>query len=333
MMNRSRCVVLCRYANEIGSAEAIKVENLAEKLVNLGMDYSCIVTGGDERARVTADWINTRLTNTPTETEHRLDFISRDDGNAIYKIRMAVFKLLTYTRDCKTVIFVTNPLFIKLCSILFFGIKIHAFIPLAFTLPLRFPEASYFSETPLVSEWRYETPDAYEKSKAYVEEEVGWVDSKWRDKPSKMHGKSEIVYESKAWTVRTDVWKMDRQGSENKFEVLMAITRQRLDESEDGKEGFLRSIRDLTPEHIPALKELDKMYSDNKWVKYFQYPPFVWKLHLHIEPREHSHPPPRNAYLLEDVITLVQSGPCKNLLVHVPLTHGSASRPGPYSAL
>jgi hypothetical protein len=291
------------------------------------MDYSCIVTGGDERARVAADVINSRLDHIPIVTEEgQLDFITRDESNPIYKARMAIYQLVKYTRDYKTVIFVTNSPFIRLCSILFFGIKIHGPIPLAFTLPLRFPDASYFEGTSLIAQWRYETQDAYDKSRAYVDEEVGWVASKWRDKPSKMHGESEIINESEYWTVRTDVWKMDRQGQGNNFDVLMAITRQKLSENEDGETGFLRSIRDLkTPEHVKALEEIDRKYPDKQYVKFFQYPPFVWKLHLHIEPRQHAHVPPRNGYLLKDVIRLVQSDDgCRNLLVHVPLTRDIA---------
>ena len=322
-----RCVVLCRYASVIGESGEIGIRNLAEKLVNLKVDYSCIITGGDERARGTAEVIRSRLGTTPIETENELDLIPRDDSNALYKTKRAISRLLTYTRDSKPVIFVTDSPFIKLCSILFFGIKTHGAVPLAFTLSLGFPEVSYFGGPSLITQWRYETQDAYDKSRAYVDEEVGWVASKWRDRPSKLHGESKIVYESENWTVRTDVWKMDRQFKGSNFEILMAITRLKLNENENyGEAGFLRSIRDLkTSEHVAALEEIDRKYPDKQYVKYFQYPPFVWKLHIHIEPREHSRLPPRNAYLLKDVIKLVQSDHgCRDLLVYVPLTRDTA---------
>ena len=165
--------------------------------------------------------------------------------------------------------------------------------------------------------WRYESRGMYEKAEPRVNREASIVGFIWDNQSSQYHGKSKIISTSENWIVRTDVWKMDKHKN-NDSVILMAITRK-MNEEDD---FYLKSLRDLSVDHIPALLEIDEQYPDSKWIKYIQYPPFVWRLHVHIEERQKngvSHFPFRNSYLLADVIKMVQTRECEDLLVWVPL--------------
>jgi uncharacterized protein (DUF2249 family) len=85
-------------------------------------------------------------------------------------------------------------------------------------------------------------------------------------------------------------------------DILMAISNIKM---RDGT--VLRCLRDLSPEHLPALKRLNAMYDDSQWVKYIMYPPYVWRLHVHIQSID-TPLPYKNAYLLNDVIVNLDLG-------------------------
>jgi hypothetical protein len=123
---------------------------------------------------------------------------------------------------------------------------------------------------------------------------VGMVDKMWNDAPVPGMGGAEVFKDSNEWLVERDIWAMKKWNV--KSDIIMAISKIRM-------EGgcFLRCLRDLLPEHVSALKELDKEYDDGVWVKYIMYPPFVWRLHIHIQGRD-APLPFRNVYLLGDVI-------------------------------
>jgi broad specificity phosphatase PhoE len=128
--------------------------------------------------------------------------------------------------------------------------------------------------------------------------------TKWLDKSAGMWGESSVEWVSKDWEVKTDVWKMkvwSKQSGGDLLRVdmmpLMAIT----------TDIYLTCIRDLKASDLPSLQELDERFPDEDgWVKYIMYPPFVWRLHVHIQ-KTGTPIPFFNVYMLKDVINMVNA--------------------------
>jgi hypothetical protein len=159
--------------------------------------------------------------------------------------------------------------------------------------------------------WRYETREVYEREKSRAEEEARIASLDPKDK-------LDILYEMDNWTIKVNTFKQNNNSRRGNSKFLIAISN--IISESDGL--YLKSIRDLNTDHVNALMELDKLYPDSEWIKHVQYPPIIWRLRVHIEERRNSGSfpiPLRNSYLLADVIKMVQTRECEDLLVWVPL--------------
>jgi broad specificity phosphatase PhoE len=159
--------------------------------------------------------------------------------------------------------------------------------------------------------WLCEPSSAYAASRLReIPYNVSLVPSKWKERPSKTFGASRVVRETPNWVVKTDVWNMEKHKAECVFEEgyepLMAI-------SIHGGQP-LACLRDLRMEHLDSLLEINALYPDEEFTKFILYPPWVYRLHIHIYRK--SLPllslPCRNVHLLDDVISLVRNGVSQN---------------------
>lgn len=160
--------------------------------------------------------------------------------------------------------------------------------------------------------WLCEPPEAYAAALAFeIPRKVSMVPAMWRERPSRTFGVSRVVRETSDWIIKTDVWNMEKHKAECAYEEgsepLMAIsTHNHLSKGERP----LACMRDLRHEHLGSLLEIDSLYPDDGWVKFIMYPPWVYRLHIHIH---RAGPgmgqlPCRNVHLLKDVISMVQAG-------------------------
>ena len=144
--------------------------------------------------------------------------------------------------------------------------------------------------------WGVETAEDFKGGQKEIAVHVDRVPRMWRNLPSRKWGKSSIEWVDNDWIVRTDVWTMDKWRERSGDMPLMAITKHRR----------LRCLRDLSRIDLSSLRRIDSFYPDNEWVKFILYPPFVWRLHIHVQKRGwplHY----INTHLLSDVISMIES--------------------------
>jgi phosphohistidine phosphatase SixA len=288
-------VVVCRHAHrdESGHLDSRGVEqshSLGMRLKRLGREYSCIITSTLDRAVETGGIVKGHL-HIPCLADERLDEYYPNDSRGFLRILMAVWGAMEMGTSGQSAVIITHSCVVHRFSKLFGRIpwksEFHA-MPLAAFSVYEFPlERSGRG-------WYCETEGAFRRRQGWITKMVGMVDRMWTDAPVPGTGGAKVFKDSSEWLVERDIWAMEKWNV--KSDIIMAISKIRM---EDG--GFLRCMRDLRPEHVGALKELDREYEDSTWVKYIMYPPFVWRLHVHIQGRD-APLPFRNAYLLGDVI-------------------------------
>lgn len=195
------------------------------------------------------------------------------------------------------VIFITHAAWIHACMRLFgLSPSQSSFfrVPFASVHRLEFPPL----DRCVSGGWGFETPADFERRREEVALHVSRVARVWRDLPTRTWGRSKVLWQDSDWVVRTDVWKMERWRQRTGHMPLLAIA----------VSDELRCLRDLNEGDVGALRKLDRAYPDDEWVKYLLYPPFVWRLHVHIQHR--SCPMVyRNVYFLRDVIAMVSGMP------------------------
>jgi hypothetical protein len=145
-----------------------------------------------------------------------------------------------------------------------------------------------------------ETREEYLREHARVEKLAREVSRQWPDTPSERFGASRLVCVLEHWKVITDVWKSDdwRGVSQLDWPMVAMI--------KDGRR--VRCMRDLELRDVEGLQELDTRFPDSDgWVKFINYPPFVWWLHVHIQ-RPWQGRPKHNVYCLSKVIRMLRQG-------------------------
>jgi hypothetical protein len=154
--------------------------------------------------------------------------------------------------------------------------------------------------------WFCETSSDYAVARMHlIPQRIAEVPRLWRDRPSQSFGESKVVSRRQDWLVRVDVWHMEKvrhmHSFEKGFEPLMAISTH--------TPAPLACLRDLQQEHLGSLLDIDDCYPDETWIKFILYPPWAWRLHIHIHRKEsHASLPCRNVHLLKDVIAMLQQG-------------------------
>lgn len=198
---------------------------------------------------------------------------------------------------CLKIIFITHSGWIHACMRLFCLIPPHSTF---FCVHLASMHALTF---PCIKEcarggWGVETAQDFSNKKDEVDLGVSHVAKMWRDLPTRTWGKSRVLWRDADWLVREDVWKMERWRQHTSYMPLLAIAAS----------DALRCLRDLNASHVDALKKIDRAYPDSEWVKFLLYPPYVWRLHVHIQ-RVSCPMSYKNVYLLRDVITMASRFP------------------------
>jgi hypothetical protein len=159
--------------------------------------------------------------------------------------------------------------------------------------------------------WFYEQRKTYDAAlEGCIPVEVSKVQKRWREKPSHTFGDSIVVMETDSWVVKTDVWNMEKHKNICTYvrgtEPLLAISTHNM-----GVGGQpLACLRDLKQEHLASLIDIDSRFPDQFWIKFILYPPWVYRLHIHIHRRGPcmGSLPCRNVHLLGDVISMVRDG-------------------------
>lgn len=163
--------------------------------------------------------------------------------------------------------------------------------------------------------WRCETIDDY---KIMMQTKEGKlmddVFVKWKNRPSRVWGEGEVMWRDRDWVVRKDVWKMDHwgrhgdtHGDSGDLMPLVACATHL----------GLKCIRDLQHDHLDALVNLDRRFPDaDGWIKYLLYPPYVWRLHVHIQ-KKGTPMPCFNVFRLEEVLDMLSN---LNPSINRPLT-------------
>lgn len=304
-----RLIVMCRHAGEesdhfdAGSTHMLSHNHsLGRKLIDLmdqrNLKYTCIITSSLDRAKETGAILKSHL-HIPCLVDSHLDEYYPNDSNGFLRILMAIWNAFEMSSSNETMVLVTHSSVLHRCARLFAKIpfkgKFHC-TPCASMSIYEFPFA-ITSEIGVAnhSMWYCETGCMFRQKCEWVSGMVGIVDRMWDNAPVPNVGPVEVFLDSDDWLVETDVWAMNKWRV--KSTIIMAITKIKM----DGVSTLLRCLRDLMPEHVDALKTLDEMYPDSKWVKYIVYPPFVWRLHVHIQGMD-APLPYKNVYLLKDVI-------------------------------
>jgi len=323
--------LLCRHAERDGdsgiTARGVEQANaLGRKLSRrLGgtTGCACIVTSKAARTIATgevvrdgffpgvrlcqdADLDEVEFKSRPSHVRGRLQ-VAEVDGELFARIQRVVrtWMAVHYASSggaevstyATTIVFVTHSGWIHACMRLFNLIPVYSSffcVPLASLHPLEFPSVNECTG----GRWGVETASDFERRKSEVDLQVSRVAKEWRDLPSQTWGKSRVIWRDADWLVREDVWKMERWRQCTAYMPLLAIAES------DG----LRCLRDLRASNVGALQKIDRAYPDDDWVKYLLYPPYVWRLHVHIQRR--SCPMSyKNVYLLRDVIAMASGNP------------------------
>ena len=312
----TRLIIMCMHAHgdESGHLDLKGVEqshSLGRRLSDLmdsrKLTCACVLTSS--LAKETGGVVKTHL-HTPCLVDSHLDEYSAADSYGFLRILMAVWNALEVSSSDQCVVLITHSYGLHRCARLFGKIPFRsAFraMPLASIHLYEFPFHKVKSVRNSVKStslnevqhfkpgmWYCETGDMFNQKKKWVSLMTGMVDKMWSNAPVPTVGPVEVFLDSDDWLVETDVWAMRKWNVRSK--IVMAISNVKM---ADGL--YLRCLRDLLPEHVHALKKLDKMFPDGEWVKYITYPPFVWRLHVHIQGKE-APLPYKNTYLLKDVI-------------------------------
>lgn len=307
-------LIICRHAahdqddrlTEKGMDQSVKLgKRIKSRLrFEVGLKCSCIVTSNARRAIETGQIVSHCLRGVPVVRDERWT------GGRFFPDPLLMVQVQCAVRNAwmkgRCVVVITHSEVIDAVERLFYMKPYHGPFKaarLGSDMLLSFPALSF----PTIKDrWMEESPEAFRGKAWWVERmvrQVGWM---WPDLPSPKWGHSRIVNETVNWVIREDVWAMDKWqigASDVDRKPLTAITRLKRNLKEGG--GYLRCLRDLTEEHIDALEELDERFDDRGWVKYIVFPPFVWKLHVHIQPWEFP-VPFNNMYRLKDVIAEVR---------------------------
>lgn len=305
-----RLFIMCRHAHrdvsghldskgvKQGYALGEKLEIFSQKH---GVKYSCIVTSTMDRAKETGKILESRL-SVPCLTDSHLDEYYANDSISFLKILMAMWNALQLNPSNGSVILITHSNVLYNSARLFGKIQSKSMfhpVPLAsfgtFKFPFGLKDSSKLESKGM---WYCETETMFRQNKKWVSRMVNLVDKMWTDIPVPQVGPAEVFLNSDDWLVKRDIWAMKKWNV--KGDIIMAISKMKM-----GDGVTLRCLRDLLPEHVHALKALDSMYSSERWIKYIVYPPFVWRLHVHIQGSD-APLPYRNVYLLEDVIRSLQ---------------------------
>ena len=304
----SRLIVMCRHAHldesdHLDAQGVTQSRALGGKLTDLmrrDLKYTCIITSSSDGAKETGAILKSQL-HTPCLVDSHLDEYFPDDSNGFLRILMAIWNALEVSSSDEAVVLVTHSCVLHRCARLFGKIPLmsdfHS-MPFASMSLYKFP-FGYEDRTGVVINrmWYCETGGMFRQKCEWVDKMVGMVDRMWDNAPVPEVGPVEVFLDSDEWLVETDVWAMNKWRV--KSTIIMAITKIKMGGV------VLRCLRDLMPEHVHALKTLDEMYPDTKWVKYITYPPFVWRLHVHIQGTE-APLPYKNVYLLKDVIASLE---------------------------
>lgn len=310
-----KLVFMCRHAhrdssNRLDGKGVHQSHMLGDKLKKImydrGVACSCVITSGLERARETGAIVGSHLHVHCLEDSH-FDENYTMDSTGLLRLLMALWNALQTSKTNESVVVITHSCVLYKCAKLFRKLPLRQELGSVslyeFGFDLGLGDIQSFTERSLdawerkddmINGWCCETKLDFEGKQDWVRKMVGSVKDMWKDSPIPRVGPSRVFFNSDEWLVRLDIWAMDKWNVHS--DILMAISNI---EMKDGT--VLRCLRDLSPEHLPALRRLDAMYSDSKWVKYIMYPPFVWRLHVHIQCVD-SPLPYKNAYLLKDVI-------------------------------
>lgn len=307
-----RLFFMCRHAHRDASGHLDQgglnqSHVLGERLDLLskkhGMRFTCIITSTMDRAKETGKILEDHL-HVPCLADSHLDEYYANDNISFLKILMAMWNALQLNPVDGSIILVTHSGVIHNAARLFgkipFRSEFHS-VPLAsfhtfkFSLGLECNSKPGFKRPGM---WYCETEAIFRQNERKVSHMVTLVDRMWTDAPVPQVGPSDVYLNTDDWLIKRDIWAMKKWNVQS--DIIMAISKIKM------KDGvILRCLRDLLPEHVRALKELDRMYSSKKWVKYIVYPPFVWRLHVHIQGSD-APLPYKNVYLLGDVISSLQ---------------------------
>ena len=301
----SRLIIMCRHAHRDGSghldSDGVKQSHsLGRRLAGLMRDKNtecaCIVTSSLDRAKETADVLKGHL-SVPCLVDGHLDEYYPEDSQGFLRILMAVWNALEMSTSSQSVVIVTHSCVLHRCARLFGKIPFKSAFqkaPLASMRLYAFPFGDGFSNAELDrGMWYCETERNFRQKSGWISKKVSMVDKMWTNPPVPRVGPAVVYLDSDDWLIQRDIWAMEKWNVSS--DIVMAISKIKIGGV------FLRCLRDLLPEHASPLRELDEMYSDSKWVKYIMYPPFVWRLHVHIQGRD-APLPFKNVYLLKDVI-------------------------------
>lgn len=313
----SRLLILCRHAHRdnSGHLDSKGVEqshHLGRRLKDLmdrrKLTSACILTSSLDRAKETGNVVETHL-HTPCLVDSHLDEYYPEDSHGFLRILMAIWNALEVSSSHQCVVLITHSCVLHRCARLFGKIpfksefrpmplaSLHLYeFPFECSKPTTFLQAGGLSHLSARKSgmWYCETGEMFNQKQNWVSQMVGMVDRMWSNAAVPSVGPVKVLLDSDDWLVETDVWAMEKWNVKSR--IIMAIAKTKM-----ANGVILRCLRDLLPEHIRSLKELDKMFPDSKWVKYITYPPFVWRLHVHIQGRE-APLPFKNTYLLKDVI-------------------------------
>ena len=318
-------IIICRHGarqsdGQLSNEGRRQSRKLGESLENSKHSIVCIMTSHLKRAVQTGEIVQTHsLPGVPLLSDSCFDeqrfAIGESDWALCLRIQQGLRRLLTISGDVAVVITHSRWIFgcFRLMGLISAGTH---FTPVKLA-------SSHHLVLPLLSQdhnvhagrlpkgWFVEKRLSYDAAlKADIPAKVSMVQTMWTERPSHTFGNSVVVYESDNWVVQTDVWNMEKHKNVCDYKVgawpQMAISKHNM--SAGGKP--LPCMRDLKKEHLPSLLEIDSRFPDESWLKFILYPPWVYRLHIHIHRRGPCMGPLpcRNVYLLGDVISMVQDG-------------------------
>lgn len=318
MTSRVKRIIVCRPGARRSDGHLSRMGQKQSRLLgealkgSVGQSIACIVTSTLQRAVQTGETVmHYSFPGISMHSDSDLDeqrFGQHESDWALcVRIQRALGRLIQIQGD---VVVVTHSGWIYACfrlmGLLAPGTPFSP-VALASMHPLMVPVFDGGQVGPALKGWVCETSLSYACALMYeIPRNVSLVSYKWRERPSKTFGASKVVLETSNWIVKTDVWNMDKHRADYLFkgdiEPLMAIS------IHNGQP--LACMRDIRPEHLESLFEIDSLYPDEEWIKFILYPPWVYRLHIHIIRKDIASVslPCRNVHMLKDVISLVQEG-------------------------